>query len=172
MNRRLYFLLPDTAHARSVIDELATNGLQREQMHAIAKDSDTLDGLPNTSICQRQDTGRLVGAILWDSNLVIFGLALGAFLSLLILPGLTAWLWLPGLIMGVTFLGGLYFTHVPDIHLTEFRDALDHGKILLMIDVPVAWVSRIENRVHRHHPEAMDGGISWGTPDLVYKLLF
>ncbi len=36
MNRRLYFLLPDTVHARSVIDELAANGLQREQMHAIA----------------------------------------------------------------------------------------------------------------------------------------
>lgn len=87
MNRRLYFLLPDTVHARSVIDELTDNGLQRKQMHTIARDPCALMGLPNATIRQRQDIGRLVEAILWDSNLAVFGLALGVFLSLLTLSG-------------------------------------------------------------------------------------
>jgi len=163
MNRRLYFLLPDTAHARSVIDELTDNGLQRKQMHAIARDPRALIGLPNATIRQRQDIGRLVEAILWDSNLAVFGLALGIFLSLLILSGPTPWLWLPALIMAGTFLGGLYFTRIPDTHLNEFRDALAHGEILLMIDVPGSRVAEIEDRVHKHHPEAAIGGVGWGT---------
>lgn len=163
MNRRLYFLLPDTAHARSVIDELTDSGLQRKQMHAIAREPGALIGLPNATIRQRQDFGRLVEAILWDGNLVVFGLALGTLLSLLILSGLTPWLWLPALVMAGTFLGGLYFTRIPDIHLNEFRDALAHGEILLMIDIPGARVAEIEDQVHKHHPEATIGGVGWST---------
>ncbi len=94
---------------------------------------------------------------------MVFGLALGVFLSLLVLSGLTAWLWLPVLIMAGTFLGGLYFTHVPNIHLNEFRDAFVHGEILLMVDVSKAQVAKIEDLVHQHHPDATIGGIGWGT---------
>ena len=49
-------------------------------------------------------------------------------------------------------------------HLDEFRDAMAHGEILLMVDVPEQQVADIENLVHHHHPEATVGGVSWGTP--------
>ena len=39
-----------------------------------------------------------------------------------------------------------------------------HGEILLMVDVTEERVADIENLVHRHHPEATVGGVSWGTP--------
>lgn len=65
--------------------------------------------------------------------------------------------------MARTFLGGRYFTHIPDTHLNEFRDALAHGEILLMIDVPGTRVAEIEDRVHKHRPEAAIGGVGWST---------
>ena len=72
------------------------------------------------------------------------------------------WLLLPAAVMLISFLLGEEFTRrVPDVHLSEFRDALRHGEILLMIDVPVTKVERFEALVHRHHPEAVTGGVGW-----------
>jgi hypothetical protein len=163
MNRRLYFLLPDRAHALSVVNELAGSGLDLEQMHALAGEQVSLEGLPEASDAQRHDLARHLETFLWDSNLVVFGVALGALLTLGLSSGLTAWLLLPLAIMLASFLAGLRFTRLPNVHLDEFRDALSHGEILLMVDVPVARVADIENRVHRHHPEAAVGGVGWGT---------
>jgi hypothetical protein len=74
---------------------------------------------------------------------------------------------LPVGIMLVAFLAGLGFTsRVPNVHLGEFRDALRHAEILLMVDVPVQQVARVEDRVHRRHPEAAVGGVGWSLADL------
>jgi hypothetical protein len=56
------------------------------------------------------------------------------------------------------------FAHVPNVHLQEFRDALRHGEILLMIDVPQQRVDEVEYRVLARHPEAVAGGSSWNAP--------
>jgi hypothetical protein len=114
-------------------------------------------------------SGRLVEAILWDGNLVVFGPVPGV--SLFVLSGLTVWLWLSVLIMAGTFPGSLYFTHVPDIHLNEFRDALDHGEILLMVDVPKARVAEIEDRFTSTTPKLPLVVWAGARPHLVYKLL-
>jgi hypothetical protein len=132
-------------------------------MHALAGEQVSLEGLPEASDAQRHDLARHLETFLWDSNLVVFGVALGALLTLGLSSGLTAWLLLPLAIMLASFLAGLRFTRLPNVHLDEFRDALSHGEILLMVDVPVARVADIENRVHRHHPEAAVGGVGWGT---------
>jgi hypothetical protein len=163
MNRRLYFLLPDRAHALSEVNELAGSGLELEDIHALAGRQVSLEGLPEATDAQRHDLAHRIETLLWDGNLVVFGLALGALLTLGIINGLTAWLLLPLGMMLASFLAGLRFTRLPNVHLDEFRDALSHGEILLMVDVPVAKVADIENRVHRHHPEAAVGGVGWGT---------
>jgi len=163
MNRRLYFLLPDRTHALSIVNELAATGLDLGQMHTLADKRVPLDGLPNASDRQRHDTARQIETILWDSNLVVFGLSLGVLATLLIIQGLTAWLLLPLAMMLATFLAGLRFTRVPNVHLDEFRDAMAHGEILLMVDVPEGRVADIEDRVHHHHPEAAVGGVGWGA---------
>ena len=72
------------------------------------------------------------------------------------------WLLLPAVIMVVTFLMGIVFTsQVPNVHLSEFRDAMHHGELLLMVDVPLWRVERVEALVHEHHPEATAGGVGW-----------
>jgi hypothetical protein len=64
--------------------------------------------------------------------------------------------------MAATFaLGEWFIDHVPNIYLTEFRDALAHGEILLMVDVPAWRVKEIEDHIHSHHPEAAVGGVGW-----------
>lgn len=164
MNRRLYFLLPDRAHALSVVEELASEGISIENMHALGGQGQQLDGLPDSTLRQHNDTAAHLESFLWNANLISFVVALGIFFILLATTGWSLWLLVPVTIMMANFLAGLRFTRLPNTHLDEFRDAMAHGEILLMVDVPEQQVADIENLVHHHHPEATVGGVSWGTP--------
>jgi hypothetical protein len=163
MDRRLYFLIPDRQHALAVVDELVEHGIDLKHMHALGDKRTRLDGLPNTSLRQRNDTAQRVKKIFWNINLASFALALIALIVLPVLYGLSVWLLLPVSIMVANFMMGLHFTNVPNTHLGEFRDALAHGEILLMVDVPESRVAEVETDIHTHHPEATVGGVGWGT---------
>jgi hypothetical protein len=163
MNRRLYFLFPDRVHALSAVNELAASGVPENDMHALADKDVPLDGLPNATSRQKHDAARRLEKLLWSANLALFCLAFGSCITLLILSGLSLWVLVCIGLMVVTFLAGLRFTHVPNTHLDEFQDALAHGEILLMVDTPESRLADIEDRIHRHHPEAAIGGVGWGT---------
>jgi hypothetical protein len=61
---------------------------------------------------------------------------------------------------GTLLLGVTFTRRIPNVHLAEFEDALQHGEVLLMVDV-VPWrVTEVESLVHRH-PEAVSGGVGW-----------
>jgi hypothetical protein len=167
MKRRLYFLLPDAEHARAVVSELEARGIERNVMHTIAGRGGDLSDLPVASQMQRDDLGARIEQYLWGGNLALFFLALIALVVLALLPLPWWWLLLPAGIMGVTFLTGLEFVmHTPNVHLDEFRSALRHREILLMIDVPARRVAEVEEMVHRHHPEAIAGGVGWSIDAL------
>ena len=162
MKRRLYFLLPDVVHAQSVVSELLTSGLTKNRIHALSKPGVDLQDLPPATVRQRTDFGAWLETVLWDGNLLVFFITLLGFLLMAFLQIAWYWLLLPAAVMLISFLLGEEFTRrVPDVHLSEFRDALRHGEILLMIDVPVTKVERFEALVHRHHPEAVTGGVGW-----------
>ncbi len=159
MKRRLYFLLPDVQHTRLVINELQAAGIEHRQMHVVPPKGVDLQDLP---IAPRTDPDARLENFLWNGNLVLF---FGALLLLVVLAAMDVsalWLLLPAAVMLATFLVGAGFTrHVPNVHLSEFADALRHQEVLLMVDVPADQVARIEELVHRHHPEAVTGGIGW-----------
>ena len=96
MNRRLYFLLPDKAHALALVNELVGNGIHHQSMHALAGQAVQLDGLPAATRRQNDDIGRHVETLLWNGNPVVFGLALCSLIALLVTSGFTAWLDDPG----------------------------------------------------------------------------
>ena len=84
----------------------------------------------------------------WVGNLVVFLVAMLALAVMLLSQ--VAWYWwlLPVGIMFATFLLGLEFvTRIPNVHLAEFRDAMQHAEILLMVDVPVRGLTSAENPV-------------------------
>jgi len=163
MYRRLYFLIPDRLHALSVVDELSRLGIDTEHIHALADPRTRTDGLPHATRRQKDDAGSRLERLFWNGNLISFVLAFGSLIFLLITHNLTWWLLLPITVMAANFIAGLKFSNMPKTHLGEFRDALAHGEILLLVDVPEARVADIEHSVHRHHPEAAIGGVGWGT---------
>ena len=162
MKRRLYFLIPDTGHARAVVNDVEGTGIKTAAMHVLAKPGIDLNGLPLATGRQRMDAGARLETILWDGNLAIYFLALFALIAMFYMRIDWYWLLLPAAVMVVTFVMGIVFTsQVPNVHLSEFRDAIHHGEILLMIDVPLWQVNRVETLIHTHHPEATAGGVGW-----------
>ena len=160
MLRRLFFLFPDTEHAQRVVDELVSRGIPSRHIHAIAKDVD-IGQLPEASERQKKDIKFRLEWFVWNTNLLLFVLALITLIASLII-GSALWSMIAGLVMALTFIAGERFAvKVPDVHLTEFTDALSHGEVLLMVDVPRARVAEIEDYVHHRHPEACVGGVGW-----------
>ena len=162
MKRRLYFILPDTGHTRAVVNDLEVFGINTRAMHVLAKPGVDLNGLPVATGKQRTDAGAKLETILWDGNLATYFIALRALVAVVYMGLGWFWLLLAVVVMAVTFLMGIVFTsQVPNVHLSEFRDAMHHGELLLMVDVPLWRVERVEALVHEHHPEATAGGVGW-----------
>ncbi len=166
MDRRLYFLLPDRAHALLVVDELNKSGIDSAQIHALGDRRTRLDGLPASTLRQASDSASRLEKLLWNANLVSFAVALCVFIALVLTLNWNGWLLLPVVIMVMNFFAGLSFTSVPNTHLGEFQDALAHGEILLMVDVAETEVAKVEQQVHHNHPEVAIGGVGWGTAAL------
>ena len=160
MLKRLFFLLPDEAQAQRVVNQLISRNIARRHIHAIAQGVE-LTTLPEASERQKKDTAFRVEWFLWNANLLLFAVACTALLVSLV-AGAMIWSGVSLLLMLASFIAGQQFVvRVPDVHLTEFTDALSHGEILLMIDVPGHRVAEIEHFVHQHHPAAVVGGVSW-----------
>lgn len=162
MKRRLYFLFPDPVHARHAVDNLLDGaGVDARHIHAIAQREGRMARLPHPTLPQRGDLAARLESLLWNGNLVLFGIALAGLLVALY-QGAMGWAVVALLVMAITFIGGFLFTYrIPHVHLDEFRDALSHGEILVMVDVPVERVKAVEDFIHHRYPEAVPGGASW-----------
>ncbi|MCG6866650.1 MAG: DUF805 domain-containing protein [Thiogranum sp.] len=163
MNERLYFLLPDREHTLRVVNELAEKGFDPRQMHTLAGRGLSTEGLPASNTRQRENFAGRVEFWTWRANLALFFFAAVA-LVIMAFQQAGLWILLPLAVMLATLVPGNRFARVPNVHLQEFRDALRHGEILLMIDVPQQRVDEVEYRVHARHPEAVAGGSSWNAP--------
>lgn len=162
MYRRLYLLLPDADHARDLVDALPEAGVTPRHIHAITREGEQLQTLPLATAAQRRDLGRVVETWLWNGNLALFGVALiGLVVGLS--TGHPVWAVVMAAVMVGTFVAGLLFTYVPNVHLKELQPALSHGEVLVMVDVPRARVHDVEEAARRVHPEAVVGGVGWAT---------
>jgi hypothetical protein len=161
MKRRLYYLLPDTSHAEKLVEDLGDTAISKQDVHAVVKDNLRLNGIDDVHAATENDRDYFVEWFLWRINLALFFVALIAFVAIFIWsPG--GWLILPLAIMIGTFVSGLMFVlRLPNVHLNEFHPALQHGEVLLMIDVPPSVVEEVDHCVHRKHPEVVTGGVCW-----------
>lgn len=165
MDRRLYFLLPGADPVQKILEELLATGIDRQHIHVVAQNPERLSGLPADIQAKPVDPAQHLERRLWNLNLGLFAVALVAFVAALYFDA-GAWAVLPLAVMVATFIAGMLFTHVPNTHLDEFRDALRHGELLLVVDGPRGRVKEIEDLVHRHHPEAAVGGVGWSKDTL------
>jgi hypothetical protein len=167
MRRRIYFLLPDVANARTIMDELLLARIGEPHIHFLAKRGTPMEGLHEASFLQKSDVvhgaqlGGLIGAAL--------GCAGGVLLMLYVVtdPGWRVAVVLVASAFGALFGGwaaSMVGASVPNSRLKQFADEIEDGKILLIVDVPEHVVEDLRALVGRIHPEAVDRGVEVNVP--------
>lgn len=167
MKKRLYYLLPETSHAIKFVNNLELKGIRLKHIHAIANDTIDLSELPMANVRQKDDTGKKIENWFWDTDLILFFIALLSLL-LMTLQQVPGWsLIIPISIMAFTFaLGNYFINRIPNVHLDEFCNAMKHREILIMIDVPRADICEIQQWIKHHHPDAVTDGVDWTSEAL------
>jgi hypothetical protein len=155
--RRIYFLLPSVAYARSIVDELLLARIEERHIHVVAREGTPLEDLPEAKVAQSTDLvpalqrGVAAGGL---SGLLAGALAVTFPPAGLVLGG--------GAVLGLTLFGagfGAWMSSMvgvglPNSRIEQYRQAIEAGQLLMMIDVPRARVEQVEALVTRHHPEA------------------
>ena len=161
MRRRLYFVLPDTHSAQTIERELLLAKLDDHHIHFLAKDGINLGSLSVANLFQRTDLihGLQLGLVAGGLTGILAGTALYFYPDLGSQVGLGAVLLLAifGAIVGA-WASGMIAVSIPNSRLASFQRAIDKGKILLMVDVPVRRKKEIRELILRHHPEAESKG--------------
>ena len=167
MKRRLYFLLPQTSTARVVHNELLLARIEERNMHVLARDDISLEGLPEASLLEKSDLihGLQLGFIV--GGFTGIALATLAYLLEMIVPGWET-ISMTGIIVGSAFVGSwtssMVAINVQNTRLKEFMKDVNAGQILYMVDVPVHRVDEISKLIHTHHPEASMRGVDHTIP--------
>lgn len=167
MKRRLYVVLPDFASAIQTANDLLMARIEDRHMHFLGRRGMSLGGLHEASILQISDVrhAMFLGAGLG----ALGGMMLGIYLKLTPIAGMTfdVGTFLLATIGGALFgiwCSTLIGLSTPSSKLKPFAADIEAGKILLMVDVPVARVEEIEALIARRHPEAVDRGIDPTMP--------
>jgi len=163
MLRRLFFLFPDTGNANQAVNELAVAGVDIHHIHTTSKHEPTIAPLPTTTPKMQRDTRWALERVLWYGNMTLFVAAFVAFGVTLI------WgLWLESLLsLAFVYLTGIagarfrFISSMPNVHRDDFHNELEHGEVLLMVDVPSKNVPEVENILQHSHPEATEADAAW-----------
>jgi len=167
MRKRLYFMLPDVKSARAMRDEMLLARIEVRHLHFLAKRGTMPGDLPEASVLQKTDVvhGAELGLVVGG----LAGIAVGALLVLMPPEGLSLELVtvLITAVLGALFgawVSSMAGTQVPNSRLNSFHEDIERGKVLMMVDVPIARVAEISRLVAQRHPEAESGGIEPTIP--------
>ena len=166
--RRLYFVLPDMASARDIMNELLLERIEARRMHFLAGRGVLPPELPEATVLQKTDA--VHGA---ELGMVIGGVAgtLGGLLAVFFPPEGATLEFVTVLVAAVfgallgAWASSLAGSAVPNSRLARFASDLRQGKVLMMVDVPARQISAITELVTRRHPGAIPGGFE---PTLVF----
>lgn len=172
MDRRLYFMLPDSQSAHAMMDDLLLARVNANRIHFLANPEIDIGDLPKATIVERTDF--LEG---WE-----VGTLLGGVLGLI--AGLLA-VWIPpwpfqdpvplfaipicvlvGLVAGGLWTG-IVASAIPDHRLQPFENDIAQGKVLMMVLIPFHRVEEIRGLVARKHPEAVYDG-TWPSEHVIF----
>jgi uncharacterized membrane protein YeaQ/YmgE (transglycosylase-associated protein family) len=160
--RRIYVVLPSVESCRAVVKELEESGLSDHRIHVIGSVAYDLGGLPTANVLLRSEVAH---GIEWGLGLgALAGLIGGWLVVNFPPPGVVVevadWLY-PVLGIGGAVFGGivsaLLAKGIPSHKLAAFERAISEGQLLVMVDVPKAWVNATKDSILKHHPEARIG---------------
>ncbi len=154
---RLVLLVPEVETARKIVADLLLAGLDKDEIHIVAKEGVPLEGLPEAGLTEKTDllpamkrglaagsaTGLLAGlaAVLLPTGLVAAG---GAVILAATLAGAAIGAWSAALV-GVS---------IPSEEVRKYEAAIEQGQLLMLVDVPKSRAREICDIIRKHHPEA------------------
>ena len=161
MFRRLNFLLPNAELAQNVARELLKNDIEGDNIHTYSKQPLLMNQLNPATENQIHNKAQKIEDFFWTGNLILFFV----FLNICILAIISSHYLLALICLGIMILSftiGYFFSrHIPHTHINNFKHALSHNELLMMVDLPNEKVGFIEKIVHQHHPAVIEGGSSW-----------
>lgn len=161
MKHRLYYMLPDVKSARELLDMLLLARIEEKCIRFYAKEGTLLADMPEAGFMQKTD---LVHGM--ESGMVIgAGVGLLGGIMLLMFPpdGLT----MQTIAILITAVGGALFgawasgmaaAAIPNTRLKSFMPGIEAGQVLLMVDVALGKIAKVEQLVSERFPSARFGG--------------
>ncbi len=154
--KRLYFLIPDTTIAKSIVDDLLVASVEENHIHVIAKEGTPLEELPEASLLQKSDLIPALerGAAVGGTMGVLAGVLAVSFPAAGIVLG-------GGALLGITLAGAgigawlssMIGVDVENTQLKGFEAAIHEGQILMLVDVAKDRVEGITKLIQTIHPE-------------------
>ena len=155
--RRLYFLIPNVELTETIVQELEQQGVAHKHLHAVASINQPLKDLPEASIWQKTE---LAHGLEWGTGIGGTAGLLGGLLTVAFPPG--------GIVLGggALLIGaaagagvgatmmGLMKGYEHNHQLDDYKDDIERGDILLMVDIAKSRVDEIQQSILQHHPEA------------------
>lgn len=155
--RRIYFLAPDIAVTKRVVDDLILAKIDEKHIHVIAKRNTPLEDLPEATLLQKSD---FIPAV--EQGLAIGGSTgmLAGLVAIMLPPASTVIA--GGILLATTVVGagvgawvsGMVGMSIGNRRTKEFEDAIETGKFLILVDVPTSRLEEIEVRIKQHIPQA------------------
>lgn len=167
MRKRIYWLLPDPASARAVMNDLLLARVEHRYIHFLAREGSDMSGLHEANVLQSSDLVRSA-----QMGLVL-GAALGAAAGAMLAMSPLAFDLSKPAVVGALAAGGAVFgawaasmigASIPSRRLQRFDAAVARGEILLMVDTPSLRFNEIEAMLHARHPEGRDEGREPNVP--------
>jgi hypothetical protein len=158
--RRIYFLVPDIATTHKIVDELRSEGIEDRHIHILAKRDTPLEDLPEAGVTIKTDfipavergaaldgiTGLLAGLV--GLRFAGFAIAGGTVLGILIASATIS-----------SLAAGLIGMSLGNTRLKRYEQAIEHGELLVLLDIPKDRIEDITKLITKHHHEATFEGI-------------
>ena len=158
--RRIYFLVPNIEITHRIVEELQSGGIEDRHIHILAKRDTPLEGLPEAGMSIKTDFLSAVerGIALGGTTGLLAGLIGLRFAGFTIAGGSILAIIIAGATIG-SLMGGLAGMNVGNTRLKRFEEAVEQGKLLVLIDVPLEKIEAIKELVTKHHPKAEFEGL-------------
>jgi hypothetical protein len=154
--RRIYFLAPDMAVAKRIVDDLLLARVEERRIHVLAKRGTPMEDLPEASYLQKSDFVPALeqGLALGGLTGVVVGLVAVAVPGGPVLAG--------GAVLATSLAGAglgalmssMAGSSIGSRRIQQYQEAIESGAFLFMVDVPRERVDDIEALIQRHHPDA------------------
>ena len=158
--RRIYFLAPNLESTHQIVEELRVEGIEDRHIHILAKRDTPLGDMPEASVFQKTDFIPAVerGTALGATTGLLAGLVAMRFAGCAIAGGPVLGVLVYGATIGA-MMSGLAGLQVGNSRVKDYADAIEHGQLLVLIDIPKQRIDAIKQLITKHHPEAKFEGI-------------